>query len=143
MGRTATELIGRSGLGYSFDSLAQGAPEHPYATSVKEYMSVSSYRMSRMMGTDDYRCSPTMFRLQILRVYVLPKVYNLGPAWLRRVVVNLIPSPTMHTLRDMTDLMWNTCNEIYSQKVAALQAGDAEAEKQVGGGKDILSLLSE
>ena len=42
MGRTATELIGRSGLGYSFDSLAQGAPEHPYATSVKEYMYVLS-----------------------------------------------------------------------------------------------------
>ncbi|KAL1663583.1 cytochrome P450 [Schizophyllum commune] len=122
MGRTATELIGRSGLGYSFDSLAQGAPEHPYATSVKEYI-------------------PTMFRLQILRVYVLPKVYNLGPAWLRRAVVNLIPSPTMHVLRDMSDLMWNTSKEIYSQKVAALQAGDAAVEKQVGQGKDLLSLL--
>ncbi|KAL1691089.1 cytochrome P450 [Schizophyllum commune] len=122
MGRTATELIGRSGLGYSFDSLAQGAPEHPYATSVKEYI-------------------PTMFRLQILRVYVLPKVYNLGPAWLRRAVVNLIPSSTMHTLRDMSDLMWNTSKEIYSQKVAALQAGDAAVEKQVGQGKDLLSLL--
>ncbi|KAL1706742.1 cytochrome P450 [Schizophyllum commune] len=122
MGRTATELIGRSGLGYSFDSLAQGAPEHPYATSVKEYI-------------------PTMFRLQILRVYVLPRVYNLGPAWLRRAVVNLIPSPTMHTLRDMSDLMWNTSKEIYSQKVAALQAGDAAVEKQVGQGKDLLSLL--
>ncbi|KAL1671100.1 cytochrome P450 [Schizophyllum commune] len=122
MGRTATELIGRSGLGYSFDSLAQGAPEHPYATSVKEYI-------------------PTMFRLQILRVYVLPKVYNLGPAWLRRAVVNLIPSPTMHALRDMSDLMWDTSKEIYSQKVAALQAGDAAVEKQVGQGKDLLSLL--
>ncbi|KAI4518750.1 cytochrome P450 [Schizophyllum commune Loenen D] len=122
MGRTATELIGRSGLGYSFDSLAQGAPEHPYATSVKEYI-------------------PTMFRLQILRVYVLPRVYNLGPAWLRRAVVNLIPSPTMHALRDMSDLMWNTSKEIYSQKVAALQAGDAAVEKQVGQGKDLLSLL--
>ncbi|KAI5892439.1 cytochrome P450 [Schizophyllum commune H4-8] len=122
MGRTATELIGRSGLGYSFDSLAQGAPEHPYATSVKEYI-------------------PTMFRLQILRVYVLPKVYNLGPAWLRRAVVNLIPSSTMHALRDMSDLMWNTSKEIYSQKVAALQAGDAAVAKQVGQGKDLLSLL--
>ncbi|KAI5827703.1 cytochrome P450 [Schizophyllum commune Tattone D] len=122
MGRTATELIGRSGLGYSFDSLAQGAPEHPYATSVKEYI-------------------PTMFRLQILRVYVLPKVYNLGPAWLRRAVVNLIPSSTMHALRDMSDLMWNTSKEIYSQKVEALQAGDAAVEKQVGQGKDLLSLL--
>ena len=83
-----------------------------------------------------------MFRLQILRVYVLPKVYNLGPAWLRRAVVNLIPSPTMHALRDMSDLMWNTSKEIYSQKVAALQAGDAAVEKQVGQGKDLLSLLS-
>ena len=84
-----------------------------------------------------------MFRLFLPRVYILPHAYNLGPAWFRRAVVNLIPSPTMHTLRDMTDLMWSTCNEIYSQKVAALQAGDAEVEKQIGGGKDILSLLSE
>ncbi|KAL1756817.1 cytochrome P450 [Schizophyllum commune] len=122
MGRTALELISRSGLGYSFDSLAPDAVPHPYAASVKEFI-------------------PTMFRLFLPRVYILPHVYNLGPAWFRRAVVNLIPSPTMHALRDMTDVMWNTCNEIYSQKVAALQAGDAEAEKQVGGGKDILSLL--
>ncbi|KAL1712903.1 cytochrome P450 [Schizophyllum commune] len=122
MGRTALELISRSGLGYSFDSLAPDAVPHPYAASVKEFI-------------------PTMFRLFLPRVYILPHVYNLGPAWFRRAVVNLIPSPTMHTLRDMTDLMWNTCNDIYSQKVAALQAGDAEAEKQIGGGKDILSLL--
>ncbi|KAI5892471.1 cytochrome P450 [Schizophyllum commune H4-8] len=122
MGRTALELISRSGLGYSFDSLAPDAVPHPYAASVKEFI-------------------PTMFRLFLPRVYILPHVYNLGPAWFRRAVVNLIPSPTMHALRDMTDVMWNTCNDIYSQKVAALQAGDAEAAKQVGGGKDILSLL--
>ncbi|KAL1744127.1 cytochrome P450 [Schizophyllum fasciatum] len=122
MGRTATELIGRSGLGYSFDSLARDAPEHPYATSVKEYI-------------------PTMFRLHVLRVYVLPIVYNLGPAWLRRAVVNILPSPTMHALRDMADIMWNTSKEIYSEKVAALNAGDAAVSKQIGHGKDILSLL--
>ena len=154
LSRAALEYIGQGGLGYSFDSLAPDAVPHPYAASVKEFMSVSfpllfpryshiphCYR--RVPHTHHPNHSPTMFRLFLPRVYILPHVYNLGPAWFRRAVVNLIPSPTMHALRDMTDVMWNTCNEIYSQKVAALQAGDAEAEKQVGGGKDILSLLSE
>ncbi|TRM60984.1 cytochrome P450 [Schizophyllum amplum] len=122
MGRTALELIGRSGLGYSFDSLTPDEPAHPYAASVKELV-------------------PTLFRIFTLRVYVLPKVYKIGPAWLRRAVVNILPSPTLHDLRDKIDLMWKTSNEIYAQKIAALRAGDAAVKKQVGQGKDIISLL--
>lgn len=41
MSRTALELIGQSGLGYSFDSLTEGAPIHPYTKSVKEFMYVA------------------------------------------------------------------------------------------------------
>ncbi|KAJ2926652.1 hypothetical protein H1R20_g10424, partial [Candolleomyces eurysporus] len=37
MSRTALELIGQSGFGYSFDSLEEGASEHPLATSMKNY----------------------------------------------------------------------------------------------------------
>jgi len=36
MARTALELIGQSGLGYSFDSLAEDATPHPYSDSVKK-----------------------------------------------------------------------------------------------------------
>ena len=36
MARTALELIGQSGLGYSFDSLTEDATPHPYSDSVKK-----------------------------------------------------------------------------------------------------------
>ena len=35
--RTSLELIGKSGLGYSFDSLTENAVEHPYSRSVKMF----------------------------------------------------------------------------------------------------------
>jgi hypothetical protein len=38
MARTALEIIGQSGLGYSFDPLTENAPEHPYVTAAKSYV---------------------------------------------------------------------------------------------------------
>ena len=83
-----------------------------------------------------------MFRMFLVRVYVIPKVYNIGPAWFRRAVVDLIPLRDVRIIRDGIDLMWRTSNEIYAQKKAALAAGDDAVAKQVGHGRDILSLLS-
>jgi hypothetical protein len=38
MTRTALELIGQSGLGFSFDSLTDQEPAHPYAKAVKNFV---------------------------------------------------------------------------------------------------------
>ena len=38
--RTALELIGRTGLGYSFDTLKADAVVHPYAATLKELVYV-------------------------------------------------------------------------------------------------------
>lgn len=38
MTRTALELIGQSGFGYSFDTLEENAKEHPFATSIKNFV---------------------------------------------------------------------------------------------------------
>lgn len=38
LSRTALELIGQSGLGYSFDPLVEGRAVHPYSDSLKELM---------------------------------------------------------------------------------------------------------
>jgi hypothetical protein len=38
--RTALELIGQSGMGYSFDPLADGKDYHPYSRSVKRFVYV-------------------------------------------------------------------------------------------------------
>lgn len=36
--RTSLELIGQSGLGYSFDSLAVDSPKNEYAETIKNLM---------------------------------------------------------------------------------------------------------
>lgn len=36
MNRTALELVGQSGLGYSFDTLEEDAATHRYSTSAKQ-----------------------------------------------------------------------------------------------------------
>ena len=38
MSRTALELVGQSGLGYSFDTLTEDAVLHPYSLSVKKFV---------------------------------------------------------------------------------------------------------
>jgi hypothetical protein len=45
--RTALELIGQSGLGYSFDSLTEDGVPHPYSTTVKLF---SYVYFPRIMG---------------------------------------------------------------------------------------------
>jgi len=42
----------------------------------------------------------------------------------------------------MSDYMWNLSKEIYEGKQRALAEGDEVVAKQVGKGKDILSILS-
>ncbi|KAL1716274.1 cytochrome P450 [Schizophyllum commune] len=122
MSRTALELIGRNGLGYSFDSLAVNDPGNPYSSSIKEL-------------------AQAVFKLIFWRTYVLPEVYKLGPAWFRRAVVDFIPWRSLHDIRDKVDLIWNSSKEVYTQKKAALLAGNEAVSQQISQGKDIMSLL--
>jgi hypothetical protein len=61
---------------------------------------------------------------------------------LGRLLVNIIPSKPLHTLRDMIDYMWVLSEEIYEGKKKALAEGDEVVKNQIGRGKDILSILS-
>ncbi|KAL1746453.1 cytochrome P450 [Schizophyllum fasciatum] len=124
MGRTAMELIGRSGLGFSFDSLAVDDPGHPAATCFKEILPAAS------KGS-----------MMLWRTNVVPYIRNIGPAWFRRAIVDIIPSRDLHRVRDYVDIIAATSKEIYTQKKAALAAGDEAVKHQIGQGKDILSLL--
>lgn len=40
MGRTALELMGQAGLGYSFDPLANEESAHPFSSIMKEMLCV-------------------------------------------------------------------------------------------------------
>ncbi|KAF7966090.1 hypothetical protein HWV62_40176 [Athelia sp. TMB] len=115
LGRTAVELIGQSGLGYSFDNLDDG-PAHPYSLAIKNFI-------------------PTIFRLQSL-LLLLPYVSELGPAALRRMVLKFVPSANVQSVRRMVDLMDET-----SREVLLNQMGDVDVSEKVGGGKDIMGIL--
>ncbi|PPQ67522.1 hypothetical protein CVT25_006063 [Psilocybe cyanescens] len=122
MSRTALELIGQSGLGYSFDSLEEDAPTHPYSTSAK-------------------KLGPVSFKLLFPRTYLLSMLVKIGTPGFRRSIINWLPFKTLHQLRDIVDIMHGTSVKILESKKKALMEGDEAVARQVGQGKDILSIL--
>ena len=74
-------------------------------------------------------------------MYLAP-LARLGTPKFRRFVLNLIPWKTLHQLRDISDVIHNTAVEIINSKKRALEDGDEAVAKQIGQGKDILSILS-
>ncbi|OJT06234.1 Cytochrome P450 3A24 [Trametes pubescens] len=120
MGRTALELIGQGGLGHSFDPLTHDVADE-FAESVKAYF-------------------PVMHQLEVIRL-VLPRVYQLGPAALRRKLLELIPFGPVQRMIKISDALHTTSLEIYHEKKAALEKGDEAMKQQVGEGKDIMSVL--
>ncbi|EDR04679.1 uncharacterized protein LACBIDRAFT_303978 [Laccaria bicolor S238N-H82] len=122
MARTALELIGQSGLGYSFDSLAEDAAPHPYSDSVKKLV-------------------PTIIRVAFFRAYLLVPALKIGTPKFRRFVLDLLPWKNLHDVRDIVDVMYNTSVEIFESKKKALMDGDEALAAQIGRGKDIMSIL--
>ncbi|KAF7969442.1 hypothetical protein HWV62_27339 [Athelia sp. TMB] len=115
-GRTALELIGQSGIGYSFDNLDEGPP-HPYSLAVKSLV-------------------PTVTRLQAL-LPLLPYVSELGTPAFRRALVERIPSEDVQNVRRIVDMMEEVSRDIVHSK----QRNNGDASGQVGAGKDIMSIL--
>ncbi|KAI0648490.1 cytochrome P450 [Trametes meyenii] len=121
MGRTALELIGQGGLGHSFDPLTEDIADE-FADSVKAYF-------------------PVLARLGFVARQLLPRVVNLGPAWLRRRIVELLPYEPAQRMRKISDALHGQSLEIINAKKAALEHGDEALKHQVGEGKDIMSVL--
>ncbi|KAG2007200.1 cytochrome p450 [Coprinopsis cinerea AmutBmut pab1-1] len=124
MTRTALELIGQSGLGYSFDPMTEDGEEHPYSVSVKLLV-------------------PALHKLNFSRFVLLPLVYNIGPARFRRFVVDILSIfwGNLRRVRDIVDIITNTSVTIYEEKKKALAEGDEALQNQIGRGKDIISIL--
>ncbi|KZP05461.1 cytochrome P450 [Athelia psychrophila] len=120
-GRAALELIGQSGLGYSFDDLGGDSRLSAYSEAV--------------MGL-----SLARFKLNIFR-RMTPYLVKLGPARLRRFLVGLIPSADVRKLCGIVDFMHDTSVGIIASKRAALERGDEAVVQQVGRGGDIMSIL--
>jgi cytochrome P450 len=122
MGRTALELIGQAGLGYSFDPLTDEESAHPYTRVIKEFL-------------------PTQMRVQFWGINVLPLVSRFGSPSFRRFLINILPWKDLHQLRDMIDYMDQVATEIYEAKKLALDQGDEAVAQQIGRGKDLISIL--
>ncbi|TEB40176.1 cytochrome P450 [Coprinellus micaceus] len=122
MSRTALELIGQSGLGYTFDPLTEGSEENSYTRGVRKFNS-------------------TFDRLNFAQQYILPLVHNIGTPRFRRWVVDAIPWEPLREMRDISDIMRSTSEEVIGSKRRAMKQGDETVARQVGGGKDIISIL--
>ncbi|KAF8183371.1 cytochrome P450 [Pholiota molesta] len=122
MTRTALELIGQSGLGYSFDPLTEDGKQHPYSKAVKQLV-------------------PALFKLNMAVAFLLLPLSKIGTASFRRFMVDITPWKDLHTLRDIVDVVYKTSMEIYESKKKALEDGDEALARQVGRGKDIMSIL--
>ncbi|KAI3616186.1 cytochrome p450 [Moniliophthora roreri] len=122
MSRTALELVGQSGLGYSFDTLTDEEYAHPYTKALKGLLTMTAVTF-------------------LPRTYVLPWLMEFVPPQVLRTLSFYWPSANLHRGRDQADYMWQLSTEIYQEKVRALKRGDEGVVEQIGKGKDILSVL--
>ncbi|KAG6887811.1 hypothetical protein C0995_012548 [Termitomyces sp. Mi166 len=122
MSRAALEMIGQSGLGYSFDSLEEGTMPHPFTQAAKAF-------------------APAMMKMVIEREYLLPTLVKIGSPRFRRWVVDHFPYRNLHEIRDIVDTWDRTTIKIFEGKKQALEEGDEVLAKQIGQAKDLLSIL--
>ncbi|KAH9919323.1 cytochrome P450, partial [Fomitopsis serialis] len=119
--RVALELIGQGGLGYSFDPLVEDKRD-PFADAIKAF-------------------NPKMVDLAVLRRFI-PYLRILGPAWFRRILVDLLPRTwIIRQVVDLVDTINSRSEQIYEAKKAVLRQGDEVVSKQLAEGKDIMSIL--
>ncbi|CCL99519.1 uncharacterized protein FIBRA_01537 [Fibroporia radiculosa] len=121
MGRTALELIGQGGLGYSFDPLVEDV-QNDYGDALKNLL-------------------PNLGKVLPMVRFVLPLIARFSPAKLGRSVIDRVPHGEVQAVKTIIDTMDRRSRAIYESKKAALRAGDEAVLQQMGEGKDIMSIL--
>ncbi|KAF8817255.1 cytochrome P450 [Phlegmacium glaucopus] len=115
LSKTALELIGRGGLGYSFNAFNDSA-EDQYAHAIKKLLpSISFVRPLRR---------------------IMPFLVKIGSDRFRQWVVHKIPLKNVRNLCDVVDKMAETTMEIYRHQMKHIAANDLDS-----GGKDIMNLI--
>ncbi|KAH9929175.1 cytochrome P450 [Fomitopsis serialis] len=121
MGRTALELVGQAGLGWSFDPLVKDTVDHNLGTAVKAIV-------------------PTTFPLRLFRP-LLPLATKIGSPAFQRKMIDLIPSAKLRRAKQISDEIQNHSRIIFEEKKRAMREGDEAVTHQIGEGKDIMSKL--
>ena len=62
---------------------------------------------------------------------------------MRRKFMEWVPSKLLQQAREIVDTMDRTSNMIFAEKKRALEEGEEAVVRQVGKGKDIMSILRE
>ncbi|KXN82785.1 Cytochrome P450 3A16 [Leucoagaricus sp. SymC.cos] len=124
MSRTALELIGQSGMGYSFDALTDDEAHHIYAKSMKEFNSLNSGSFGFFSG---------QFVFPLAAKFNFPRV--------KRFIVEQIPLARVQKIRKLVDIMHNTSLEIIQAKKDAMNSSDPAVVKEMMERKDIISIL--
>ncbi|KAJ8092743.1 hypothetical protein PM082_007072 [Marasmius tenuissimus] len=122
MSRTALELIGQAGLGYSFDPLTDEECAHAYPSVLKELF-------------------PLYTRTLWARAWLLVPFVRVFSPRLGRFLALHLPIGALKRGRELSDYMWEVSTEIYRGKLRALEEGNEAVHEQVGKGKDIISVL--
>lgn len=135
MSRAALELIGQAGIGYSFDPLTEDVPD-AYAEAIKYFACVLVLPFScaktlrdRMRPDRPVATSPGM----LLMRQAVPYLGHLGPAWLRRWIVEKLPLRKMRRLVQITDALHGRSLDIFRAKKAMVEAGDNIDAKDIMG----------
>ena len=84
---------------------------------------------------------PLSFKTRFLQVY-LTRLIRIGTPKFRRFILDLIPWKNVHEIRDIANVIQNTAVNIISSKKRAFDDGDEAVARQIGQGKDIISILS-
>lgn len=104
MSRTALEMIGQSGFGYSFDDLVEDEATHRYCAAVKSFVPASS-------------------EVRFLREYVIPVVRQIGTPKFQAFIANYLPGNNIVTLRNIIKVMDETAIEIFQEKKTSYGTG--------------------
>ena len=89
----------------------------------------------------NYEIRAAFLRVVIARNYLLPTLGKIGPPRFRRLMLTLIPWKALQEVKEISDTMHKTSLEIFESKKRAFLEGDAAVVKQIGQGKDIMSIL--
>ena len=72
---------------------------------------------------------------------MLPFLISVGSPAFRRWMAERLPVKNVQAARGIADLMEQTSREILASKRKALSEGDEAVHRQIGAGKDIMSVL--
>lgn len=140
--------IGQAGLRLSLsEKPVSGIPSVPLKAEATNSVECSkngcqyNERLKRRCYPPDFLSSPILSSLRVFR-NLFPYVYKIFHPKILKFVGRVLPWPRLNHLMDIAEAMDAQARGVYETKKRLLESGDDATAKQVGEGKDLISLLS-